>query len=379
MKTPIILYAVSTLRRSGPTQQLLYIIKHINLRKFQPYLLTLSQEPEDSMNRAFQELDIPGKSLGLSRLMTFVRGKKCFLKAIQDINPAILHTQGIRADAIALHLRDKLPIVTTARNNPYADYPRKFGNLRGNLMARSHVSTLRRLPNVVGCGSSISEELKKYNIFSHFIANGVDTDRFAPVTSSQERSYLRETLGLSLLSTVFVVVGSLIPRKDPLLIIDAFSRAKLENAVLVILGGGYLEQACKEALEKLPSSLNIRLLGQISDVRPWLCCADALISASWAEGLPNSVLEAMSCGLHVILSDIPPHREIIEKTSSKVGNLFPPGNAEMLAMALKSWSISCDNSFSPRQLILQHFSVQVMANAYQSLYEKMLEAEKKEH
>ncbi|TVP61325.1 MAG: glycosyltransferase [Nodularia sp. (in: Bacteria)] len=376
MKTPIILYAVSTLRRSGPTQQLLNITKHLDRNKFQPQILTLSPEPKDSMITAFQDLDIPVKSLGLSRLMSFVQGKNCFKNTIQEISPVMLHTQGIRADGLALQLIDKLPIVTTARNDPYADYPTKFGKVRGKLMARSHVRTLRRLPNIVGCGSSISEELKKYDILSQVITNGVDTDEFSPVTSTQERSFLRETLGLSLSSTIFVTVGSLIPRKDPLLIIDAFCRAKLENSVLVILGKGSLEQACREASQKVSPPLNIRFLGQVSDVRPWLCCADALISAAWSEGLPNSVLEGMSCGLPVILSDIPPHREIIQETSPKVGNLFPPGNSQALAMALKSFSLDQENSLLPRQLILQRFSAKAMANTYQSLYEKILKLRK---
>jgi glycosyltransferase involved in cell wall biosynthesis len=372
MKMPIILYIVSTLSRTGPTQQLLYIIKHIDRSQFQPQILTLSPEPQNSMLSDFQDLDIPMQSLNISRLTSLFWGKNHLNKAIQEINPALIHTQGIRADSLALGLIDKLPIVTTARNDPYADYLTVFGKVKGSLMAWSHVRTLRRLPQVVACGTSLSQDLAKYHISTHIISNGVDTDSFSPVRSNQERASLRQTLGLTPSSIVFVTVGSLIPRKDPLLIIDAFCRARLQNAVLVILGTGSLEEACKQASLKASPTLEIRLQGQVSDVRPWLCCANALISAAWSEGLPNSVLQGMSCGLPVLLSDIPPHQEIIEKTSASSGKLFPPGNIEELSNLLESFSSYLFGLNICRQTMIQFFSAKAMASAYQSLYEKIL-------
>lgn len=372
MTMPIILYIVSILPRGGPAQQLLYITKHIDRSQFQPQILTLSPEPQKTMLNDFQDLDIPVRSLKISRLTSLFWGKSHLQKAIQEIKPALIHTQGIRADVLALGLIDKLPIVTTARNAPYADYPTLYGKVKGSLMAWSHVRTLRQLPQVVACGTNLSQDLAKYRIRTQTISNGVDTDSFSPAISNQERASLRQTLGLTPSSIVFVTVGSLIPRKDPLLIIDAFRRARLQNAVLVILGTGSLEEACKQALLKASPILDVRLQGQVSDVRPWLCCADALISAAWSEGLPNSVLEGMSSGLPVLLSDIPPHREIIGKASPSCGKLFSPGNVEELSSLLKSFS---SDLFAPnicRQTVIQSFSAKAMASAYQSLYEKIL-------
>ena len=50
----------------------------------------------------------------------------------------------------------------------------------------------------------------------------------------------------------------------------------------------------------------------IGHVQEYLGASNYFISASLAEGLPNSVLEAMACGLPCILSNIPPHVEIHE-------------------------------------------------------------------
>ncbi|WJY17141.1 glycosyltransferase [Pectobacteriaceae bacterium CE90] len=55
---------------------------------------------------------------------------------------------------------------------------------------------------------------------------------------------------------------------------------------------------------------NVQFLGQRDNVFPYLVAADFFISPSYNEGLPNTVLEALSCGVHCILSDISPHEEL---------------------------------------------------------------------
>lgn len=50
--------------------------------------------------------------------------------------------------------------------------------------------------------------------------------------------------------------------------------------------------------------------GFVDNVVPWLQASDLFVSASASEGMPLAVLEALSCGLPALLSDIPPHREI---------------------------------------------------------------------
>ena len=367
-----ILYIVSTLRRTGPTHQLLYIIKYLDRCQFKPQILTLSPEPQDSIANNFRNLQIPIHTLGLSRWKGILHGNRLFKKAMHGLSPSLLHTQGIRADNLALNYIHELPVVTTTRNDPHVDYPTKFGTFQGRLMAWNHIRTLRRTKYVVACGQSLSQKMTQYNIATHIIANGVDTDNFSPLVSSTARTSLRQSLGLPVSSLVFVSVGSLIPRKDPLCVIDAFCRVSLQNSILIILGEGPLEGKCRNALTNCSSIPEIYFPGQVSDVRPWLRSADALISGAWSEGLPNSVLEGMSCGLPVILSDIPSHREIIEATSHSCGKLFPPGNSDALASILRAFSSNHLEANIPRQTVLENFSAKGMASAYQTLYEKIL-------
>jgi glycosyltransferase involved in cell wall biosynthesis len=98
------------------------------------------------------------------------------------------------------------------------------------------------------------------------------------------------------------------------LIIEAFnSYSKKKKGSLVVLGDGS-EMSELRSLSK--ENDNIHLLGNVTNVLDYLLASDYFISSSFSEGLPNTVLEALSTGLATILSDIPSHLEIAEVCSS---------------------------------------------------------------
>ena len=83
-----------------------------------------------------------------------------------------------------------------------------------------------------------------------------------------------------------------------------------------MIGDGKL----KEGYQQKYAHSNIKYLGHIEQPLKYLQASDFLISASVSEGLPNTVLESLACGIPVILSDIEPHREILEE--GNVGIIF---------------------------------------------------------
>ena len=116
---------------------------------------------------------------------------------------------------------------------------------------------------------------------------------------------------------------------------------------------------------------NIVLPGLVHNVNDYLRAADQFVSASHAEGMPNAVLEALAASLPVILSDIPPHREILEY-SSDVGCLFTPSNPSALGRCLNQAKLDLSTQRAARRLIEQHFRAQSMSDAYQKLYKSAL-------
>jgi glycosyltransferase involved in cell wall biosynthesis len=149
-------------------------------------------------------------------------------------------------------------------------------------------------------------------------------------------SGLRERFGIAADSFVVVTIGSLIALKDTATIIEAVSRlAKAGRDVhLLVVGGGELDTSMRRLTSSLGLDGRVHFLGDRDDVGAILRdAADALVSASRSEALGLNVLEAGYFGVPSIVSAIPAHREIIERSGG--GLLFEVGRSEDLAAKLE--------------------------------------------
>ena len=356
-----ILYIVSTLKKSGPTNQLTYIIKYLDKSKFTPTILTLSSEEDDSMIEYFKSsFNIKINSLQLSRIQGMLKGVSKIRQYIKDNDIDIVHTQGIRADGLIKNIN--IPKVSTLRNYPYYDYPSKFGKLKGGLMIFNHMSTIKsNQSNCIACAKTISKEFKKNNLNLKYIQNGVDTDKFN-VLNDEEKSNLKQILNIVKEKKIFITVGSLIPRKDVETLINGFKLYnKNDDSLLFIAGDGFEKDNLKNI-----SDVSIVFLGNISNVVEYLQLSDCFISASLAEGLPNTVLEAMACGLPTVLSNIPSHKELYE---NEKGSFFKTKDSQKLSELLKEVSTDFQSQKDISvQLVNENFSAKTMSEKYQKVY-----------
>ena len=102
--------------------------------------------------------------------------------------------------------------------------------------------------------------------------------------------------------------------KDPYVVVDAFKHGAGRHASLAFIGEGGLRGSLNKYIEASGVDDRITLTGLIDRDAVFTRCAqaDLFVSASYGEGLPVAVLEAMAARCPVVLSDIPPHREIAE-------------------------------------------------------------------
>lgn len=130
-------------------------------------------------------------------------------------------------------------------------------------------------------------------------------------------------------------VGRLEKVKDPVALIEAFSMANGASSRLRVIGTGSLEEAIAERVRDLGLEDRVTLEGLTprDEVFTYLASSDIFVSTSWGEGLPVAVLEAMAVGCPVILSDIPPHREVAN--GSSMIPLVPPGDVAGFAREIK--------------------------------------------
>lgn len=130
------------------------------------------------------------------------------------------------------------------------------------------------------------------------VQNGVDTELFSP----GDRGAARRALGVETDGRLVLVVGHLIPRKDPLLALEAFAACGAPETHLVFVGRGPLAELLAARMGELGLSGRVTLAGERppEELVTWYRAADVLLLTSRREGRPNVVLEALATGTPVL-------------------------------------------------------------------------------
>jgi glycosyltransferase involved in cell wall biosynthesis len=368
-----ILYIVSDLRFCGPNKEVFDIIKNLNRDKFEPVVLTISQNPKDSMVKNFQEIGVTVKSLSLSRFMTFLQGKSYFNKALEQIKPDLIHSQNLRPDLLTSKTFYDVPKICTIRGIFPYHYKIDHGQLLGEFMTFLHMNSIHRLDRVIAVSHAVEENLcENFSLRNvEVIRNGVDTSFYSPVPKSQKMK-LRNHLSLPESGKIWISSGYLSSRKNPLALISAWKKlfGNSNSNHLVFIGDGPLQEFCRQASMQ---TQNIHLVGRVKNVVDYLNASDYYISASKAEGFPNAVLEAMGCGLPVVLSAISPHKEIIQ-INPAVGKLFGLESEEKLTTAIQVMLDSnyLEASVACTEMIRDNLNTHRMSQQYQDIYDSLM-------
>lgn len=147
------------------------------------------------------------------------------------------------------------------------------------------------------------------------IPNGVDTDKFKPLSKGQKLS-LRKKLNLPSEKWILVYAGMIRPEKGIDFLLDIIDNAsKLRRDMMLLLLGPveiWLPEAekiyVKQVLERVQSLSTkecVFFAGNVGNVNEYFQTSDIFVSASYREGFPNVLIEAMSCGLPPIVVSIP--------------------------------------------------------------------------
>lgn len=365
-----ILYIVSNLTNCGPINVLYNIVKYINQEKFEVHILCLSKESKNSRLSDFISLGIKVKNLNYDGFKNLNRASEYINSYIIDESIDIIHSHGIRGDYINSKLKSCKGI-TTLHNYPYNDYTMTYGKIKGSLMAYIHIKLLKNIDMVCACSKTVSRLFyKKNNMIIPYVQNGVDNEKFKKV-SNEIKLDIRKELNLPIKNKIFISVGNIIKGKDPLTIIECFKMRKENDETLVILGDGDLYDECKRNAEGFD---NIIFRGRVNNVVDYMKASDYYISASLAEGLPNTVMEALSSGLPVILSDIEPHSEIMEN-NDRISYLFKVRNSKELNKNINDIRKTSYEKISKYaiSIIENNLSATIMSNKYQNKYEELME------
>ena len=206
------------------------------------------------------------------------------------------------------------------------------------------------------------------------IPNVIDQSEFYPF-DEKTREQVRKDLGFSG-ETIATFTGRLVEGKGIGVLLAAWKKVAVDfnDICLFILGQGPFEKPSKELCQELGLEEKVRFIGLVNDVRNYLAMSDIFVFPSFHEGFPNSVLEAMACGLPVISTRIGGVVDVIKNGEN--GLLVEPGNAEQLADALKKLISDTEYASSLGKTALktvrENYDINVIANRYVELYEKLM-------
>jgi sugar transferase (PEP-CTERM/EpsH1 system associated) len=306
-----------------------------------------------------------------------VRLYRRLYQLFRRLRPQIVHTRNLAAlEAAVPAWFARVPV------RIHGEHGRDVGDLRGDNRTYRIVRRVHR-PFVTHY-VALSDDLERYLVDAiglpapriTRIVNGVDTERFRPRTSHVPVVGCPFD-GASL--WCFGTVGRLQAVKHQTLLARAFVRL-LERAPelrsrcrLLIIGDGPLRTEIGQILAHAGASDLLWMPGTRNDVPHVLRTFDVFVLPSLAEGISNTILEAMATGLPVIATNVGGNAELIE--NGRTGILVAPEDVEALATAMLRYADAAAAraaGVAGRERVERFYGLDAMVASYCALYERLL-------
>jgi len=235
-----------------------------------------------------------------------------------------------------------------------------LNNLRRRKLQKRLISIIR--PTLVADAKAVADKMSEFlnldNI--HIINNGIDTERFTP----GDKSTARSKLGLPQNVKIIGCSGRLEKVKGQKTLIYALS--KLPDSVhLAMAGAGSYESELRRIINAYNLNKRVHILGRIDEMPDFYRALDIFCLPSMNEGYPLSPLEAQSCNVPAIVTDVGASAETLCPYS---GELIPANEPDKMAHILnKKLKIKQTKTPTPRLFVQQKGDVRHMAHAYAML------------
>jgi len=250
--------------------------------------------------------------------------------------------------------------------------------LRKQLRGRVTRWALERSDHVVAVAEAVRSQvlhrcggLKKT---IEVIPNGVSR----PPLDSQgpSRHEIRQQLGLSPEAVVMGSVGRLAPVKDFDNAIAATAQLVKagKDAHLLLVGDGPLQTDLAAKADSLGITNHVHLVGRRDDVGNWLAAMDIYVNCSVNEGMSQSILEAMSTGLPLVVTDVGDNGVLVGG-ATPVGLIVPARDTTALAGAFDQLIGDAEQRHSLGKLAEKRhrelYSLESLVRRYEDLYEAL--------
>lgn len=169
---------------------------------------------------------------------------------------------------------------------------------------------------------------------------GMKLDKYEPLTETKDE--IRKSLGINDDEFVITTIAEYIKRKnfDTMLRTIKELKNKNRNVKFLVCGCGKLEKKIKKMISKLGIENEVMLLGYRKDINRVLSASDLFMLASFQEGLPLAIIEAMNFSLPCVVSDVRGNRDLI--LNGKGGYVLPAKDYQGFSNAIAKIMDSAD-------------------------------------
>jgi Glycosyltransferase len=225
----------------------------------------------------------------------------------------------------------------------------------------------------VACSHGVRASYDRDNNTWQTIPNGIDVDGFAHRVRKSNTTWLRELYQIDSDAPILLSIGRYVPQKKQAVLIRAMEQI-VENQPeihLLIVGRGPLEEQLRSKVQESGLEENITITGRVDDIHAHYALADIFVLPSEFEGLPITILEAMTARCTIIASDIPGVREVI--TDGETGILVQPESVDSLAEGIHSALNERSERYvdSGTERVQAEYSIERMVNDYERLYARL--------
>jgi sugar transferase (PEP-CTERM/EpsH1 system associated) len=378
---PLVVHLVYRFDTGGLENGIVNLINHMPRQAFRHAVVALT-EVVPAFAQRIRRSDVQFASLHKPPGQAF-QVYRPLLKLLREWQPAVLHTRNLAAlECQPAAAWARVPVRVHGEHGRDSDDPhglRKRQQWIRRLYApfvHHHIALSRDLADYLTDRVGLAERRVSQ------IYNGVDIARFAPPDGA--RAPLPGCPFQAPEHLLVGTVGRMLTVKAQPVLAQAFVAAlQRETALrsrlrLVLIGDGPLRAQAQAVLDAAGMADLAWVPGERQDVPDVMRGLDAFALPSLAEGISNTILEAMATGLPVIATRVGGNADLVD--DGVTGWLVPAGDAAALADGLLAWA--CDPmrgramGQAGRRRVEIRFSLPAMVSAYQGLYQRLLASQR---
>lgn len=373
---PLVAHIIHRLDVGGMENGLINLINHMPAERYRHAIVCLDDYTD--FRRRLRRTDVacyalhkrPGKDPGLYRRVW---------RLLRELRPQIVHTRNLAA------LDSLVPAAFAGvRYRVHGEHGRDVIDIDGD--NRKYMLLRRALRPFAHRYIALSHDLEGWlrerigiapDKLVH-ICNGVDTQWFQPALGGRTPLPVAGFAGPETF-----VIGSVLrlqPVKDPMNLARAFVRLltrwpRLREAVrLVLIGDGPLYSEVERELAQAGVRELVWLPGARNDVAQLLRGFDLFALPSLAEGISNTILEAMASGLPIVATNVGGNPELV--VEGETGLLVPRADPDAIAQALRAYiedrAAAVWHGRAGRTRVEHEFSLEAMMRRYLAVYDDLL-------